>query len=285
MSTTPTTPAVAEQCPSCAALLDDDQRYCLECGEPAPGARRPLPAALRRTAAPAEPVSAPPARAVGGSLAAWLAGLACLLLAVGVGVLIGRSGGEPAAAPPITISGAAAGAAPSAAAPVTFHSDWPAGRDGWTIALQALPKAGTDAAAVAHAKTAAAGQGAADVGALDSDAYRSLSGGSYVVYSGVFGARAEATAARARLAKTFGDARVVHVATTAPKAAPSAHAAAPKRASTAKRAKAGSGGGGGSTGSAFEKSKKLPKTLGTGGRPPAKDNKPAAGGSGFQEIK
>jgi hypothetical protein len=199
-------------------------------------------------------------------------------------VLIGRGGGEHVSATPITISGAAAGAAPSAAAPVTFHSDWPADRDGWTIALQALPKARTDAAAVARAKTAAAGQGAADVGALDSDAYRSLSGGSYVVYSGVFGSRAEATTARARLAKAFGDARVVHVATTAPKAARRAHAAAPKRASTAKRANAGSGGGG-STGSAFERSKKLPKTLGTGGKPPPKDDKPAAGGSGFQEIK
>jgi hypothetical protein len=38
------------------------------------------------------------------------------------------------------------------------------------------------------------------------------------------------------------------------------------------------------TGNAFEQSKKQPKTLGTGGKPPPKDNKPAAGGGGFQEI-
>ncbi|MEA2221441.1 MAG: hypothetical protein QOJ35_4067, partial [Solirubrobacteraceae bacterium] len=41
---------------------------------------------------------------------------------------------------------------------------------------------------------------------------------------------------------------------------------------------------GADTTKAFEKSKKAPKTVGTGGTPPPKDNKPAAGGSGFQEI-
>ncbi|MEA2243792.1 MAG: hypothetical protein QOD24_3348 [Solirubrobacteraceae bacterium] len=291
MSTTPASAEATEHCRACAAPLADDQRYCLECGEPRPGAGRPLPAALRRSAA-LEPASVAPSRPVGGSLAVWLVGLACLLVAVGVGVLIGRSGGEHVAAAPITISGAAAGApsdgaTPSAAAPVSFHSDWPAGRSGWTVALQVLPKDGSDAAAVAGAKSAASGRGAADVGALDSDAYRSLTAGSYVVYSGVFGSRAAATSARGRLAKAFGDARVVQVSDTAATTAGGAPAAAKAKAHAKAKAKpAGAGKRASSgSGSAFEKSKKLPKTLGTGGKPPPKDNKPAAGGSGFQEIK
>jgi hypothetical protein len=293
VSTTPASAEATEHCRACAAPLADDQRYCLECGEPRPGAGRPLPAGLRRSATP-EPASVAPTRPVGGSLAVWLAGLACLLVAVGVGVLIGRSGGEHVSAAPITISGAAAGATsdgatPSAAAPVSFHSDWPAGRRGWTVALQVLPKGGTDDDAVARAKTAASGRGAADAGALDSDAYRSLTAGSYVVYSGVFGSRAAATAARERLAKTFPDARVVQVSDAAATSAGTAPAATKSRAkATAKKKPAGAGktaSGGSGSGSAFEKSKKLPKTLGTGGKPPPKDTKPAAGGSGFQEIK
>jgi hypothetical protein len=291
VSTTPASAEATEQCRACAAPLADDQRYCLECGEPRPGAGRPLPAGLRRSAAP-EPASlAPPTRPVGGSLAAWLAGLACLLLAAGVGVLIGRGGGEHVSATPITISGAAAGATsdgatPSAAAPVSFRSDWPAGRRGWTVALQVLPKDGTDAAAVARAKTAASGRGAADVGVLDSDAYRSLSGGSYVVYSSVLGSRSAATAARARLAKTFPDARVVQVSDAAATSAAPAPAGAKAKPKAKKPAGAGKPASAGSaSGSAFETSKKLPKTLGTGGKPPPKDTKPAAGGSGFQEIK
>jgi len=33
-----------------------------------------------------------------------------------------------------------------------------------------------------------------------------------------------------------------------------------------------------------KQSQKLPKTLGTGGKPPPKDNKKPAGGGGFQSI-
>ena len=284
MSTTPT--SVAQRCRACAAPLAADQRYCLECGEPGPRARRPLPAALRPPATPAAAAGLPASRLAGVTPASGLAGVACLLLAIGIGVLIGRSGGgEQVAAAPITISGAAAsaaanGATPSAAAPVAFHSDWPARRDGWTIALQALPKATTDAAAVASATAGATRRGAAAVGALDSDAHRSLTAGSYVVYSGVFGSRAAARTALARLRKTFAGARVVRVTNAAAPTARRARSTAPKRATSGKRTTAGSG-----TGSAFEKSKKLPKTLGTGGKPPPKDDKPAAAGGGFEEIK
>ncbi|MEY2515812.1 MAG: hypothetical protein QOJ89_3170, partial [bacterium] len=190
-------------CESCGAPLADDQRYCLHCGEPRAGARRPLPAALRaatgastasRLAVAGEPIEA----REGPSVAAVLAGLACLLVAMGVGVLIGRGGGEHVAQAPLTV------AAPAAQPVATsFTSDWPAGTDGWTVALVLLPKATTTTTAVAAAKTAATGKGAADVGALDADAYPSLTGGSYVVYSGVFDSTKAATAARAALTAAF----------------------------------------------------------------------------------
>jgi hypothetical protein len=40
-----------------------------------------------------------------------------------------------------------------------------------------------------------------------------------------------------------------------------------------------------SSGSDYQKkSQKLPKQVGTGGKPPPKDNKPAGGGSDFEDI-
>lgn len=279
--------AAGELCPACASPLADDQRYCLTCGEVRPGARRPLPAALHQTPATTAAVAALGARQQLPSLATGLAGLACLLLAMGVGVLIGR-GGEQATPAPITISGAAAAAGASTtgattAAPASFSSDWPAGKDGWTIALQSLPKSGSDPAAVAAAKAEAAGKGAPAVGALDSDAYPSLTGGSYVVYSGVFSTRDVAGGALKPLKTTFADARIVQISKTAAAPASPAPTSSPKKSSgaTAPGKKSTSGS---DTKSAFDESKKQPKTLGTGGKPPPRDNKPAAGGGGFQDI-
>lgn len=282
-STTSTTPPAAELCPSCASPMADDQRYCLTCGEVRPGARRALPAALRRPPAQ-EPVVAPLARtALPANLTTGLAALACLLLAIGVGVLIGRGGREQTAAAPITIAGAAAGAPSPPAAPASFTSDWPAGKEGWTIALQSLRKSSSDPAAVAAAKAQAKGKGAPAVGALDSDAYRSLTAGSYVVYSGVFETRDLAGGALKPLKTTFADARIVQVSTTAPTAASTTTKTPSKKTSTSRGSKPAAGSGS-DTKSAFEKSKKAPKTVGTGGKPPPKDNKPAAGGGGFQDI-
>jgi hypothetical protein len=274
----------AELCSSCASPMADDQRYCLTCGEVRPGARRALPAALRRPPAQ-EPVVAPVARtALPANLTTGLAALACLLLAIGVGVLIGRGGHEQTAAAPITIAGAAAGALSPPAAPASFTSDWPAGKEGWTIALQSLPKSSSDAAVVTAAKTRAKGKGAPAVGALDSDAYPSLTAGSYVVYSGVFKTRDLAGGALKALKTTFADARIVQVATTTPTAArTTTKTPSQKKKTSAKKSKPAAGSRS-DTKSAFEKSKKAPKTVGTGGKPPAKDNKPAAGGGGFQDI-
>ena len=101
----PTLGAQGEPCASCGAPLAGDQRYCLECGARRAQARVAVPRhpgrrrraagaarAARRAAAP----EGPPAR----SGLAFLAGLLCLLAALGVGVLIGNSGDDSTAATP-----------------------------------------------------------------------------------------------------------------------------------------------------------------------------------------
>jgi hypothetical protein len=103
-----------ERCAECGAPLASDQRYCVECGERR-GERR-FPAALQP--APTPPASAPPApagqRSRMSSSTTLIAGVGTLLLAMGVGVLIGRSGssssGHAAGVSVVTV-GSATGAA------------------------------------------------------------------------------------------------------------------------------------------------------------------------------
>jgi hypothetical protein len=78
------------------------------------------------------------------------------------------------------------------------------------VQLQALPK-DSGAEAVQASKTDAAGKGAPDVGALDSDQHPSLDPGSYVVYSGVFDSRDQARDALSELEQDFPDAKVIEV--------------------------------------------------------------------------
>ena len=119
----PTLGAQGEPCNSCGAPLAGDQRYCLECGARRTQARVAFREILATGGAPpAGPAAVaaavpdgPPAR----SGLAFLAGLLCLLLALGIGVLIGSSGDKvtTATAPPpqvITVGGAAAAPAPTA---------------------------------------------------------------------------------------------------------------------------------------------------------------------------
>jgi hypothetical protein len=83
--------AAGDRCANCGSALASDQRYCLECGE-----RR---GQARFTAAP--PTKRPPvvreetARRMAprfSSASTLIAGVGTLLLAMGIGVLIGRSG-------------------------------------------------------------------------------------------------------------------------------------------------------------------------------------------------
>ncbi len=211
-----------EPCRGCGAPLADDQRYCLECGE----RRTPMSSVLlggppATSAPPREPPSAPPGAAGadgdgGGrsSAVTVIAGVGVLLLAMGVGVLIGRSGGgkQVASAPQvITVQGAGAGTSTPATETATFTDDWPSGTSGYTVQLQTLPVTGTQVSAVEAAKSSASAKGAKAVGALKSEDFSSLPAGSYVIYSGVYHKQAEAQKALSGLKKSFPGAKVVKV--------------------------------------------------------------------------
>jgi hypothetical protein len=115
-------------CRTCGAALAADQRYCLQCGTRRAEARLPFLEILARPA-PAGAVATPPPRKahtgfIGrmGTNAAAVAGVACLLLALGVGVLIGGTGSNdgPAGSPQvISVGGAAPAVAPAQSSTAT----------------------------------------------------------------------------------------------------------------------------------------------------------------------
>lgn len=100
-----------DNCPSCGASLAPDQRYCLACGHRRGDPRLPfmdavvfMESAKQPTPAKAAVAAAPPPerRPFMSANASLVAGVATLILAIGVGVLIGRtgdSGSSSAAAP------------------------------------------------------------------------------------------------------------------------------------------------------------------------------------------
>jgi hypothetical protein len=110
----PQVPGGYEHCPSCGALVATDQRYCLACGVRRGDPRLPFMDAVVFMDAmkqPRDAQAAQPSKRRKRKLspnAALIAGVGTLLLALGIGVLIGRSGGEtspPPQAAPIVIKG------------------------------------------------------------------------------------------------------------------------------------------------------------------------------------
>jgi hypothetical protein len=93
------TATAAESCPSCGAPMAGDQRYCLQCGRRRGEPRLPFMDAVvfmnaTRRPGMVEPSPPPRKRRRLSPNAALIAGVGTLLLAMGVGVLIGRSGNE-----------------------------------------------------------------------------------------------------------------------------------------------------------------------------------------------
>jgi hypothetical protein len=150
--------ASADRCTNCASPLAADQRYCLECGERRGDPRMPYMNGRPPEAQPTSVASAPaprrPRSAAGTTL---VAGVGTLLLAMGVGVLIGRSddNSQVAKAPAVQVvtvagaGGAVAGA--PAATSATPSSTTPAGTDGADASAKAKDK-GKDAKSTASTK-------------------------------------------------------------------------------------------------------------------------------------
>lgn len=226
-----------EPCAQCGAGLAADQRYCLNCGKRRADARidfehylaEPVGGATPEAGA-AEVVEAasaggPPRR---DYTAVYGVGL---LMALGVmfvvGVLIGKEDSEPATTaqqPVIRLGGATAGTGAATSGgggerdtaqetATRFQSDWPQGKDGFTVELGNLPKQSTSPSQVEAAKADVKERGAKGVGALDSDRYASLPAGNYVIYSGVFDTRADAADRLSELKGKFPDATVIEVST------------------------------------------------------------------------
>jgi len=255
-----------------------DQRYCLECGE-----RRTPMSSVLLGGPPQRPGAGPSAAAVApasapapvdgwqrGSTLTVIAGVGVLLLAMGVGVLIGRSGAtKPGAAPQQVISVAstpATGTSAPAAAETSFTDDWPSGTSGFTVQLKTLPQSGTTVSAVEAAKTAAAAKGVKGVGALKSEDFTSLPAGHYVIYSGVYRRKAEADRALAGLKRSFPGASVVAVSNgSAGSAGAGAAGAAGGGGSLSKPAPASVLPSPGKKGKTYEQeSKNLPNVVSTG---------------------
>jgi hypothetical protein len=169
-------------------------------------------------AAPALAPGAPPAHGAGqrNPTLTVIAGVGVLLLAMGVGVLIGRAGASKQSAAPaqvITVSSApsSAGTATTPSSESSFTGDWPSGTSGYTVQLQTLPQPGTAVSAVESAKSSASAKGAKAVGALKSEEFSSLTAGNYVIYSGDYHKKPEAEKALAGLKKSFPGAKVLRV--------------------------------------------------------------------------
>jgi len=125
--------ASGEQCPSCGNPVAAGQRYCLNCGQRRGEPRLPFMnavtfmEAMKRPAASAGAPPRKPKRRLSPN-AALIAGVGTLLLAMGVGVLIGRSGhdsGATGAAPAqqvIKVEGGGATETASAATGATGKS-------------------------------------------------------------------------------------------------------------------------------------------------------------------
>jgi hypothetical protein len=169
------------RCPHCGATAVTGQEYCLECG-----ARLSATAQFGRSRDPGR---------------RWVVRtLVALVIAVaGAAAAIAAAGGSDERARVVTATGGFATLPSSSTLPAPEPGaggivDWPAGEDGWTIALASVPQTRGRGAALARAREARK-RGLSPVGILDSSRYASLHPGYWLVFAGIYTSEAEATSA------------------------------------------------------------------------------------------
>jgi hypothetical protein len=171
-------------CPRCGEETAQGQEYCLECGLRLPGSGQ--------LGFAEDPDRGWARRALVGLVVALAGGAAAV---AATGGTVGGGGGQL-----LTATGGFATTPTTGTLPVspgtsqTGILDWPAGQDGWTIALASLPQTGGRRAAVVRARDVRR-SGLASVGVLDSSRYASLHSGYWIVFTGIFASEAEATSA------------------------------------------------------------------------------------------
>ena len=169
-------------CPRCGEERERGQEYCLECG-----LRMPGPGVLRRGDDPAR-----------GWIRRTLLGL--LVAVAGAAGAVAATGGTSSDPTVLTAIGGFATSPATETVPGTSNGppagvvDWPAGQDGWTIALATLPQSGGKKVAIARARSAGKA-GLPAVGVLDTSQYASLHPGYWLVFTGNYTSEAEATSA------------------------------------------------------------------------------------------
>jgi septal ring-binding cell division protein DamX len=197
---------VERSCPRCGAPLREDQEWCLQCGTGV-GARVAAPRGWR------VPV-------------AVVASLLALTLIAGILAIVELASGPeqvttaaptpaPTAAPPsvptpaptASVTPAAPTPSPTTTGGTSAIGDWPAGKTGFTIVLEADS---TRSAAEARARDLS-GQGVS-VGVLDTSGYKPFAPNRYVVFSGQYATRAEARQALGAIRGRVAGAQVKRVA-------------------------------------------------------------------------
>jgi hypothetical protein len=200
-------PEEDRRCPRCGAPHAEGQEYCLECGSrlpERPGLVAVLGAAWRRRLGwyPGDWVwptllALVIAGVAGTASALWLAdrssASAETLVATSPAassVQQTETAPEPTTAP-TTATTETTAAPPPPPAPNQLLT-WPAGRSGWTLVLDSLPR--HSSVAFAEARQALR-KGLKQVGVLDSSRFSSLHPGYFVVFAGIYDSQAEAQSA------------------------------------------------------------------------------------------
>jgi septal ring-binding cell division protein DamX len=201
---TPAPATETRRCPRCGANLTPEQEWCLQCG-----------ADVSSTIA-APPSWRGPVAVVGGLfLIALIALVLALVELAGDAEQVAEQGATPTPTPTTTTVPTATPTIPPATddgtgAATPEIADWPAGKDAWTVVLEA---SGTREAAEARANELA--QQGIPVGILDSNQYPSLEPNKFIVFSGQYDSERAANQALTGLTSQVEGAYVRHVSPTA----------------------------------------------------------------------